>query len=91
MAAGPPNPRELAMVVASAVAGALSQQNTPTNPSTSYHSHDLTATTSSTQTTRQLCKLTLVELYAILEGMYVVALEVNVQSFKLSSNNSFEM
>ena len=46
MAAGPPNPRELAMVVASAVAGALSQQqsqqNTPTNPSTPNHSHDLT-------------------------------------------------
>ena len=35
------------MVVASAVAGALSQQqsqqNTPTNPSTPNHSHDLTA------------------------------------------------
>ena len=50
MAAGTPNPRELAMVVASAVAGALSQQqsqqNTPTNPSTPNHSHDLTATTS---------------------------------------------
>ena len=66
MAAGPPNPRELAMVVASAVAGALSQQQAPV-PSSSPNMQAPTY------------KASLYENYLVEFRRYVVELKVSVQ------------